>query len=320
MATNTGPRADIKTMTTRRVCASPHSIGSASWRFLPWFLLQPFMTLNTQGPPTTSTSTPGTAKESNQCDPRCSDCIWNQNSLLGCYWCPITIVFRSYTLNFYAENLYPKLQTCSCISSVLLQCLDGMFVSQVRGGHSVQWQVCSGEPSCERCLQADGGGGHEHFCQFEQGWLEVKEIHHAQPEAHSNHRTNDFDCIYGFFFFDRELRSLVVEMVMSTDMSCHFQQIKTMKNALTQTDKLELKTQSSWNPNIYPSIWNKTLILHIALHLRHIYKFAEIEIRPCKQFLRMCSHRRIIIELDNTWSLHKNSDRFKMYALSQPIS
>lgn len=59
------------------------------------------------------------------------------------------------------------------------------------------------------------------------------------------------------FFFDRELRSLVVEMVMSTDMSCHFQQIKTMKNALTQTDKLELKTQSSWNPNIYPSIWQK---------------------------------------------------------------
>lgn len=47
------------------------------------------------------------------------------------------------------------------------------------------------------------------------------------------------------FFFDRELRTLVVEMVMSTDMSCHFQQIKTMKNALTQTDKLELKTQSS---------------------------------------------------------------------------
>lgn len=46
-------------------------------------------------------------------------------------------------------------------------------------------------------------------------------------------------------FFDRELRTLVVEMVMSTDMSCHFQQIKTMKNALTQTDKLELKTQSS---------------------------------------------------------------------------
>ncbi|KAM3850025.1 dual specificity calcium/calmodulin-dependent 3',5'-cyclic nucleotide phosphodiesterase 1A-like [Diretmus argenteus] len=35
----------------------------------------------------------------------------------------------------------------------------------------------------------------------------------------------------------RELRALVIEMVMSTDMSCHFQQIKTMKNALAQTHR-----------------------------------------------------------------------------------
>ncbi|XP_029282270.1 calcium/calmodulin-dependent 3',5'-cyclic nucleotide phosphodiesterase 1A-like [Cottoperca gobio] len=37
----------------------------------------------------------------------------------------------------------------------------------------------------------------------------------------------------------RELRALVIEMVMSTDMSCHFQQIKTMKNAVTQTLSLD---------------------------------------------------------------------------------
>uniref|UniRef100_A0A669C3M3 Phosphodiesterase n=1 Tax=Oreochromis niloticus TaxID=8128 RepID=A0A669C3M3_ORENI len=37
----------------------------------------------------------------------------------------------------------------------------------------------------------------------------------------------------------RELRSLVIEMVMSTDMSCHFQQIKTMRNALTQTHSID---------------------------------------------------------------------------------
>ncbi|KAJ4919200.1 hypothetical protein JOQ06_004054 [Pogonophryne albipinna] len=37
----------------------------------------------------------------------------------------------------------------------------------------------------------------------------------------------------------RELRALVIEMVMSTDMSCHFQQIKTMKTALTQTLSLD---------------------------------------------------------------------------------
>ncbi|XP_059503170.1 dual specificity calcium/calmodulin-dependent 3',5'-cyclic nucleotide phosphodiesterase 1A isoform X1 [Stegostoma tigrinum] len=34
----------------------------------------------------------------------------------------------------------------------------------------------------------------------------------------------------------RELRSLVIEMVLSTDMSCHFQQIKTMKNTLQQPE------------------------------------------------------------------------------------
>ncbi|XP_034429180.1 calcium/calmodulin-dependent 3',5'-cyclic nucleotide phosphodiesterase 1A isoform X1 [Hippoglossus hippoglossus] len=37
----------------------------------------------------------------------------------------------------------------------------------------------------------------------------------------------------------RELRSLVIEMVMSTDMSCHFQQIKTMRNALSQTHSID---------------------------------------------------------------------------------
>ncbi|XP_067117104.1 dual specificity calcium/calmodulin-dependent 3',5'-cyclic nucleotide phosphodiesterase 1A-like [Osmerus mordax] len=37
----------------------------------------------------------------------------------------------------------------------------------------------------------------------------------------------------------RELRGLVVEMVMSTDMSCHFQQIKTMRNLLPQSDGVD---------------------------------------------------------------------------------
>ncbi|XP_029937201.1 calcium/calmodulin-dependent 3',5'-cyclic nucleotide phosphodiesterase 1A [Myripristis murdjan] len=37
----------------------------------------------------------------------------------------------------------------------------------------------------------------------------------------------------------RELRALVIEMVMSTDMSCHFQQIKTMRNTLTQTHGID---------------------------------------------------------------------------------
>ncbi|XP_060784963.1 dual specificity calcium/calmodulin-dependent 3',5'-cyclic nucleotide phosphodiesterase 1A isoform X2 [Neoarius graeffei] len=37
----------------------------------------------------------------------------------------------------------------------------------------------------------------------------------------------------------RELRTLVVEMVMSTDMSCHFQQIKTMRNSLQQPEGID---------------------------------------------------------------------------------
>ncbi|KAM9342331.1 dual specificity calcium/calmodulin-dependent 3',5'-cyclic nucleotide phosphodiesterase 1A [Pholidichthys leucotaenia] len=37
----------------------------------------------------------------------------------------------------------------------------------------------------------------------------------------------------------RELRALVIEMVMSTDMSCHFQQIKTMRNTLSQTPSID---------------------------------------------------------------------------------
>lgn len=35
----------------------------------------------------------------------------------------------------------------------------------------------------------------------------------------------------------RELRALVIEMVLATDMSCHFQQVKTMKTALQQLER-----------------------------------------------------------------------------------
>ncbi|XP_035375797.1 calcium/calmodulin-dependent 3',5'-cyclic nucleotide phosphodiesterase 1A isoform X2 [Electrophorus electricus] len=37
----------------------------------------------------------------------------------------------------------------------------------------------------------------------------------------------------------RELRTLVIEMVMSTDMSCHFQQIKTMRGCLQQPEGVD---------------------------------------------------------------------------------
>lgn len=274
MATNTGHRAGIKTVTTQRVCASPHSIGSASWRFLPWFLLQPFMTLNTQGPPTTSTSTPGTAKESSQCDPAALTVSEIKIVYWDVYWCPITIVCRSYTINFCAENLQHMHMflhlLCVTALSWWYVCLSGP-----------RWPFCTMTGLFWRTIMwaLPTGWWWRRIWTFLSIWTRMtggdKEIHHAWPEAHSNHRTNNFDCIYGFFF-DRELRTLVVEMVMSTDMSCHFQQIKTMKNALTQTDKLELKTTVFLKSRYLPINLTKTLILHIALHLRHIYKFAEI--------------------------------------------
>ncbi|XP_038623976.1 calcium/calmodulin-dependent 3',5'-cyclic nucleotide phosphodiesterase 1C isoform X2 [Tachyglossus aculeatus] len=37
----------------------------------------------------------------------------------------------------------------------------------------------------------------------------------------------------------REFRTLVIEMVMATDMSCHFQQIKAMKSALQQPEEID---------------------------------------------------------------------------------
>lgn len=43
-----------------------------------------------------------------------------------------------------------------------------------------------------------------------------------------------FSSLSNFPF--RELRALVVEMVLATDMSCHFQQVKAMKNFLQQPE------------------------------------------------------------------------------------
>lgn len=190
----------------------------------------------------------------------------NLSSLWVIHWFhgPIKMVSRCYLIS---DHLHQTSQTRSCIFSVQLHCLDVTSVSQVRGGHSVQWQVGAGEPSCERRLQADGGGGHEHICQLEQGWLEVRKIHLKLTAMMQ--WSNDFDCISGIFFGGgcRELRSLVIEMVMSTDMSCHFQQIKTMKNALSQTDKSELKTRPFRDLHTTSINMTKTLILQILLKI-----------------------------------------------------
>lgn len=54
-----------------------------------------------------------------------------------------------------------------------------------------------------------------------------------------------------FLFVFRELRALVVEMVLATDMSCHFQQVKAMKNFLQQPEGSVL---CSFSPKVYDPI------------------------------------------------------------------
>lgn len=120
-------RTDIKTVTALCVPASLPSTGSVSSRFLRWSLLQPFTTLNTQGPPTTSTSTPGTADQSNQCDPAAVTDVWNQSCLLVLYWCllatwcPITVC-RSNTLNYCVKNLANVFLHLLCVAALSWWC------------------------------------------------------------------------------------------------------------------------------------------------------------------------------------------------------
>jgi len=40
----------------------------------------------------------------------------------------------------------------------------------------------------------------------------------------------------------RELRALVIEIVLATDMSFHFQQVKNMKNLLSTPEKYNIAT------------------------------------------------------------------------------
>lgn len=91
-------------------------------------------------------------------------------------------------------------------------------------------------------------------------------------EAHSNDAVIKWFWLYFCFLGGRrELRTLVIEMVMSTDMSCHFQQIKTMKSALSQTDKSELKTRPFRNLHTTSINMTKPSFLQ-SLALKIFYK------------------------------------------------
>uniref|UniRef100_A0AAR2LPG7 Phosphodiesterase n=1 Tax=Pygocentrus nattereri TaxID=42514 RepID=A0AAR2LPG7_PYGNA len=59
---------------------------------------------------------------------------------------------------------------------------------------------------------------------------------HIQTRYHFTVTIHYFSVSLSAF---RELRALVVEMVLATDMSCHFQQIKAMKNFLQQPEAID---------------------------------------------------------------------------------
>nr|XP_020447184.1 calcium/calmodulin-dependent 3',5'-cyclic nucleotide phosphodiesterase 1C-like isoform X3 [Monopterus albus]XP_020447185.1 calcium/calmodulin-dependent 3',5'-cyclic nucleotide phosphodiesterase 1C-like isoform X3 [Monopterus albus] len=68
----------------------------------------------------------------------------------------------------------------------------------------------------------------------------VLESHHVSAAYRLLQEDDEMNILYNLSKDDwRELRTLVVEMVLATDMSCHFQQIKAMKNFLQQPEGLD---------------------------------------------------------------------------------
>ncbi|KAK0155350.1 Calcium/calmodulin-dependent 3',5'-cyclic nucleotide phosphodiesterase 1C [Merluccius polli] len=68
----------------------------------------------------------------------------------------------------------------------------------------------------------------------------VLENHHVSAAYRLLQDDDEMNIFYNLSKDDwRELRALVVEMVLATDMSCHFQQIKAMKNFLQQPEAID---------------------------------------------------------------------------------
>ncbi|RXM95227.1 Calcium/calmodulin-dependent 3',5'-cyclic nucleotide phosphodiesterase 1C, partial [Acipenser ruthenus] len=68
----------------------------------------------------------------------------------------------------------------------------------------------------------------------------VLENHHVSAAYRLLQDDEEMNIFYNLSKDDwRELRALVVEMVLATDMSCHFQQIKAMKNSLQQPEGID---------------------------------------------------------------------------------
>ncbi|KAF4088081.1 hypothetical protein AMELA_G00078730 [Ameiurus melas] len=68
----------------------------------------------------------------------------------------------------------------------------------------------------------------------------VQENHHVSSAYRLLQEDDEMNILYNLSKDDwREFRTLVVEMVLATDMSCHFQQVKAMKNFLQQPEAID---------------------------------------------------------------------------------
>uniref|UniRef100_A0A4W3J6E4 Phosphodiesterase n=1 Tax=Callorhinchus milii TaxID=7868 RepID=A0A4W3J6E4_CALMI len=68
----------------------------------------------------------------------------------------------------------------------------------------------------------------------------VLENHHVSAAYRLLQEDEEMNILFNLSKDDwRELRALVIEMVLATDMSCHFQQIKAMKNSLQQPEGID---------------------------------------------------------------------------------
>ncbi|XP_048868187.1 dual specificity calcium/calmodulin-dependent 3',5'-cyclic nucleotide phosphodiesterase 1A isoform X1 [Brienomyrus brachyistius] len=101
----------------------------------------------------------------------------------------------------------------------------------------------------------------------------VLESHHVSAAYRLLQDDDEMNILYNLSKDDwRELRALVVEMVLATDMSCHFQQVKAMKNSLQQPEGID-------KPKALSLLLHTADISHPAKHwdLHHRWTMSLLE-------------------------------------------
>lgn len=108
-----------------------------------------------------------------------------------------------------------------------------------------------------------------------------------QPRFTPYHMNETLGYLFAIASF-RDLRSLVVEMVLATDMSCHFEQIKVMKSLLQQPEAWVLQLPADAVPTC--THWNANKISNFLSCLQMI-QIAAV----CKCSLNMHIHSKVCV-------------------------